>query len=650
LRKKAALSFPEVSSDCAWALHVGQLVDKVPFEPAFVVGDSDAESDSSWRELFKCALKQRLEPVIFVHPVLDGHENRDVDRKRSAAILQPNAAELKAAVSVLSTARPAKHGKGMDGASKRSGKQVEQLQVDARVIRLAEAVKALVDKSKSAEYLDLRTGEPSFILTDGKWMRPVFSDCSGKRVLVTSGFYSEMSIESIDASFLTEDGTLVKEALWFACRCCPPVMPSQKSSVTAVATWQKWAVAMQSSNGKNHSAMTMSGGVCLKSFQSMVKYHMETKHGGGTATTVAKWQQTAEHFALGAALLQTPEAQAGLQAARTARTQQTEQGPPPLTPADPPEPPPIMLCYPFDAPAGSKERDAVQIRMVDISTAKLAAGSKVSWRVYDLLRRYEFQCALNMGLPSEQVLIMPPSDSQLILLRMVNFQETTHPTWVTLEPVQVEGRLAPRITISPDCSSIVVDQLQRGGSLFATFQLLNMLQEKVSLMSPRSSRIIPHALQLVAIPVLSDVHNSEFIWLPHFNVAFSFDSYPSLHTKEVGLIHMFVQHVACSAVELIRPAVPHQPRDGNDKNVCAFSATLFLRLALKCLKQHGPTPALVDALRELSVEESDYHKCRKQAAKDINSLAREYGRIQQEARIQQRKKAKAAGQPGPSSE
>ena len=228
------------------------------------------------------------------------------------------------------------------------------------------------------------------------------------------------------------------------------------------------------------------------------------------------------------------------------------------------------------------------------------------------------------GFLTAQVLLMPPFDFQLIERRMVNFQKST---------------------------GIVIDSSQRGGSLFQTFQLLDMLQEKVGLKSAHSSRIISSALQLVSIPIISEKHDSEFVWLPRFDVAFSFDSYPALHTKEVALIHTFVQHVACCAVELIKPAVPHQPKDGTDKNVCAFSATLFLRLTLKLLKQHGPTPALVTALRELSVEESEYHKCRKQAAKDINSLQREYGRLRQETRLKEResaKAAKAAGQPGPS--
>ena len=77
-------------------------------------------------------------------------------------------------------------------------------------------------------------------------------------------------------------------------------------------------------------------------------------------------------------------------------------------------------------------------------------------------------------------------------------------------------------------------------------------------------------------------------------------------------------------------------------NVCVFSATLFLQLALKLLKQHGLTTSSVQTLRELVVEEGEYTRRRKQAAKDINQLRREYGRMQQVARIRQRDEANAS--------
>ena len=56
--------------------------------------------------------------------------------------------------------------------------------------------------------------------------------------------------------------------------------------------------------------------------------------------------------------------------------------------------------------------------MEDISSTKLAAGSMVSWRVFDLLRRYELQCSINSGLDSKNVLVMPPYDFFLIYRHM----------------------------------------------------------------------------------------------------------------------------------------------------------------------------------------------------------------------------------------
>ena len=171
----------------AWKLFIGELKDGQPVDVAFVAGDGDA-ADNSWRELFSCKLISEQKPVVFALPCLVGHEARDVDRKRAAAaVVMADEAELKAAVSVLCTARPAKHGKGVDGASVRSGKQVAQLQGDDRVTRLREQVQVLVDKSKSAEYLNRSTGEPIYILTDGKWAKPVFS--SDRKTLITAGCF-----------------------------------------------------------------------------------------------------------------------------------------------------------------------------------------------------------------------------------------------------------------------------------------------------------------------------------------------------------------------------------------------------------------------------------------------------------------------------
>ena len=134
------------------------------------------------------------------------------------------------------------------------------------------------------------------------------------------------------------------------------------------------------------------------------------------------------------------------------------------------------------------------------------------------------------------------------------------------------------------------------------------------------------------------------IWLPKFDVAFTFDSFPELHKEEVARIHCFLQHVACSTIELVPKTagsrIPHQPTEGENVNVCAFSASLFLQRALKLMNEHGSTPLLVEKLRELTVDESDYHKYRKRAGKEINSLMNEYGRKQQEQRIVKRMAAK----------
>ena len=132
LRMKAAAAFPEVPSDRGWQLYVGELTDDQPSNVSFVAGKIVADSDSSWRELFKCAVLSKAEPVIFVHPCLDGHEGRDVDRKRAASMmLETDKAEAEAAAQMLSNASPAKHGKGSVGASVRSSKAHHTLHTDS---------------------------------------------------------------------------------------------------------------------------------------------------------------------------------------------------------------------------------------------------------------------------------------------------------------------------------------------------------------------------------------------------------------------------------------------------------------------------------------------------------------------------------------
>ena len=653
VREKAVSSFPDAGGDASWKLFIGELKDGQPSDVAFVAGDSDAAADSSWRELVSCKAICEQKPVIFVQPCLAGHEARDIDRKRAAdmATITATQGEVAAAATVLSAARPAKQGRGQDSASARSGKAPKQLDEDGRVARLREVLQSHIKKRDSPEHMSAELGKSFWMLTDGTWTKPVFS-ADGK-TMESAGFYRELKISDVDASFLTADGKLVKaivntdgslrtKALQWACIHPACIRASNgKPWPTATVTLE----SESSSASSHHSAMTKAGGVCLRSFQASVKPHMKDAHGDAGSLAVkqsapAALQQTARYFAIGSALLQQPATQQALQEAAAAQSE-VEQ-PTTLTPADPPEPPPVALRYPFDAPADAKERDIAEIRLEDITTAKLADGSFVSWRVFDLLRRYELQCAINAGLSSEQVMVMPPYDYLQINRQIELFQKK---------------------------NDVVIDLSKP--TTFPVFQLLNSLQEQVGLTPSISSLIIEPKLavwqpifvadspapppfgelQFVSIPIISSVHNSEFLWLPGFNIAFSFDSYPELHQLHVSQVLTFVQHVACSPIELVAVAVPHQPREGPQKNVCAFSATLFLQLALKLLKQHGPTPALVQALRELTVEESDYHKRRKQAAKDIRSLHNEYCRMKQAARMKEREAAKAAkaeGQPGTS--
>jgi hypothetical protein len=643
LREKAALSFPLDGSGWSWKLYVGQMVDNQPANVAIVAGDSDAVSDSSWRELFSCQVIDGLKPVVFAQPCLAGHEGRDVDRKRKASmVLEVESAEVQAAAQALSNAHPARHGMGSSGA----GKAVVQLEADAKVVRLHALLQAQVEMSRTVKFLHKHDSKPIFILTDGVWTKPVFTEDRSK--MVTAGSFRELKVTaSLAAACLNDDGTLKRGVLFWACRCCPPQAPHPKASsssnavVSTTPTWQKSEVTMEASAG-GHKSANKDGGINLKSFQSTVKYHHDKFHGGGSISADKRQKMQANFFAIGSAVLQQPAAQQALQEA--AAVQSEVEQTPTLTPADPPESAPIALRYPFDAPSDAKERDFAEVRLEDITTAKLADGAMVSWRVFDLLRRYELQCAINTGLSSEQVMVMPPYDFLQIDRQVVLFQEK---------------------------NDVVIDLSTRVGSTFPVFQLFSSLQAQVGLTPSFSSRSIQPSLevsqpafhvehglchpfgelQFVSIPVLSSVHNSEYIWLTRLDVAFSLDSYPELHSLHVARLHAFVQHVACSTIELVPVAVPHQPKEGAQKNVCVFSSALFLQLALKLLKQHGPTPALVQALRELTVEESDYHKRRKQAAKDIRSLHSEYCRMKQEARIKEReaaKAAKAAGQPGTS--
>jgi hypothetical protein len=273
--------------------------------------------------------------------------------------------------------------------------------------------------------------------------------------------------------------------------------------------------------------------------------------------------------------------------------------------------------------------------MEDISTEKLKPCSVVSWRVYDLLRRYELQCATNQGLESNSVFAASPYDFTL-LERRFN---------------QLSGSES--------------DDFVACNSQWETFKLFSDVQKKVGFAPSRSRGIglaplpsggfgpdkMDPALQLICWGISGANHYSEMFWLPQFSISFSFDSLPGLHEQKVRLTHAVFQHLACSAIELVfkntSTGIARQPTEGSDTNVCAFSATLFLQLVLRLFADHGPTATFVQKLRELEVDESHYAKRRKQAAKDINEQMRTYGRLQQELRMQQAKaaKVKEKGQP-----
>ena len=367
LREKAGLSFPLDGSGWSWKLYVGQMVENQPSDLAIVVGDTDVVSDASWREIFSCKMIDGLKPVVFAQPCLAGHEGRDVDRKRTASMaLQTDKAEAEAAATMLSNARPAKHGKGPDGASVRSGKAVMQLGGDAKLKRLRAQLKIAVDMSQTAKYLHPHDSKPIFILTDGVWAKSVFTADRSK--LVTPGFYREISLDAIDDSFLNDDGTLKRGTLHFACRCCPPSVPPQKAAsakapskfkvaISTTAVWQKSEVTMETTAG-GHKSATKAGGIILKSFQATVKYHHDKFHSVRSISAEERQEKQARFFAIGAAMLQQPAMkEAMLQ--QVASQNEVEQ-PSTLTPADPPDQLPIVLRYPFNAPTNAKERDVAE--------------------------------------------------------------------------------------------------------------------------------------------------------------------------------------------------------------------------------------------------------------------------------------------------
>ena len=332
VRRKVASSFPDAGGDVAWKLFIGEMKDDQPFDVTLVAGDSVASADSSWRELFSCKVISDQKPVVFAQPCLVGHESRDVDRKRAASImLQTDQTEAAAAVGVISAARPAKQGKGSDGASMRSSKGCTLLGEDSKVMRLQEKVQALVDKAQAPAYMDPRTGNSILILTNGKWVSANRNADSTK--VITAGFYPEISVESIDNTFLEADGTLKKGLLFFSCisaacvcKAATGAFVSKPRGRAAAAgkkmappsSWYKSEVTMEGAGG-HHTPKTKDGGVVLKSLWAMVKTHMLNEHGGGFDTVAEnKATTTARLFTIGTGLLQTPGAQASLKAAALA--------------------------------------------------------------------------------------------------------------------------------------------------------------------------------------------------------------------------------------------------------------------------------------------------------------------------------------------
>ena len=61
---------------------------------------------------------------------------------------------------------------------------------------------------KVVQHMSAELGKSFWMLTDGIWTKPVFS-ADGK-TMESAGFYRELKISDVDASFLTADGKLVK--------------------------------------------------------------------------------------------------------------------------------------------------------------------------------------------------------------------------------------------------------------------------------------------------------------------------------------------------------------------------------------------------------------------------------------------------------
>ena len=298
-----------------------------------------------------------------------------MDRKRAAeCAVSTDAGEVNAAAAMLSSARPSKQSKSTAVAD---GKGREQLDAAGKVTRLQDCIRAHLKKRTEPAFSCTKLGKSFWMLTDGQWVRPVFS--SDGQDLLRAGFYRELQIEDIDASFLTEDGRLVKSVenkdgslktpalLW---TCIHPVCIRASGGMP----WPTVTVTLESdSTSGHHSALTKTGGVVLKSLQALTKRHMSKAHGDAGSLLVKEHdaesaQHTAKYFAIGSALLQQPGAQETLQK-EAARQQQPQQ--PALTPADPPGPAgAVMWSTPNDMPPA----EATRVTADMISAATLNGG------------------------------------------------------------------------------------------------------------------------------------------------------------------------------------------------------------------------------------------------------------------------------------
>ena len=265
--------------------------------------------------------------------------------------------------------------------------------------------------------------------------------------------------------------------------------------------------------------------------------------------------------------------------------------------------------------------------MSDIATAK-KHGTPASLPVYDLLRRYELQCATNAGLDSNSVLVMPPCDYVLL---QKNFDS------------YAQGVVAK--FGSEDWSySVDLRGPRRSGCFLDVFVCFSEVQKAIGLLPSfvQNTYQLNPELKLVSMGISSPDHYCELVWLPAFDICFSIDSHPEVLCDKVQLGVAFLEHVACSVIELVvkdvSSGIAHEAKDGAEAAMGAFSAALFLQLVLVLFTEHGATPIFIQKLRELKVTEAQYARYRKEAKKTIIALHNQYNRAQQEARLALKRK------------